>query len=146
MPKPSDEELLASAIPIDTGDADQIDIRGSEMEPRPASSGGSSIVELEATATASPDDTMSTKIRTFDSKRQPHEDHWQRQPNTTGTGAIHVKTFVAKLRLDAIEHLDKQVNQWLDNHPEYEVKFVTTNVGPLVGKRTEDALFVSVWV
>lgn len=71
---------------------------------------------------------------------------WKRAPIKTGTGACHVKTFVTKLRLDAIDHIDEQVNEWLDENPEYEVKFVTTAVGRMVGKTTEDALIMSVWV
>ncbi|MEM6332604.1 MAG: hypothetical protein AAF823_04615, partial [Planctomycetota bacterium] len=41
---------------------------------------------------------------------------------------------------------DEQVNEWLDAHPEYEVKFVSQSIGKLVGKNTEDALFMSIWV
>jgi len=90
-------------------------------------------------------EAASSKIQQF-AQRKAHEDHWNRTPNTTGKGAIHVKTFVTKLRIDAIEHLDEQVNEWLDTHPEYEVKFVSTATGKLVGKNTEDALFMNVWV
>ena len=71
---------------------------------------------------------------------------WQRPTNKDGTGATHVKTFTAKLRADSLAHLDEQINQWLDEHPEYEVKFVNTHIGPLKGKETEDALIVNVWV
>ena len=93
------------------------------------------------------DPKSSSMIHVFgESNRKPHAEHWTRTPNATGTGAIHVKTFVAKLRHDAITHLDEQVNESLDNHPEYEVKFVTTTVGKLVGKISEDAIFMNVWV
>jgi len=67
-------------------------------------------------------------------------------PNKTGHGAIHVKTFVAKLRLDSIEHMDQQINEWLDAHPDYEVKFCTMSTGELKDKLTEPALFLCVWV
>ncbi len=79
---------------------------------------------------------------------QPRADRyrWQRPTNKDGTGATHVKTFTAKLRADTLAHLDEQINQWLDEHPEYEVKFVNTHIGPLKGKETEDALIVNVWV
>ena len=129
---PDDDELLASAIPIDSDESEEDDdeLDGVELEPADDDPGAS---------------RGANKIRTFDT-RVPHEDNWKRQPNVTGRGAIHVKTFVAKLRPDAIEHLDQQINEWLDNHPEYEVKFVTTTVGELIGKTTEDALFVNVWV
>ena len=86
------------------------------------------------------------EIQTFGSKER-HDTHWHRTPNVTGTGAIHCKIFHAKLREDALEYLEIQVNQWLDEHPEYEAKFVTTSVGQLKTKTmTEDAIFMTLWV
>lgn len=128
-----EKDLLDNAIPIPTEVEDDLD----ELAP------------LEVQGVVDNDDRgaaqASSKIQQF-SQRKPHEDHWTRTPNITGQGAIHVKSFVTKLRLDAIEHLDEQVNEWLDAHPEYEVKFVSTTIGKLVGKNTEDALFMNVWV
>lgn len=88
------------------------------------------------------------KIRAFDQKLggANHEDNWQRTPNITGTGAIHVKSFHCKLTGDSLEFLDRQVNEWLDAHPQYEVKQVTTSVGEWSGKMKEPALIVNVWV
>ncbi len=139
QPDPSkpinDEQLLANAIPIDVNATDANDSTDHDAE-------GLTPLELDE---SSSNVVGSTKIRTFET-RKPHEDHWKRTPNVTGSGAIHVKTFVTKLRLDAVQHLDDQVNEWLDNHPEYEVKFVSQSVGRLMGKNTEDAMFLSVWV
>ncbi len=124
---PSDDELLNAAIPIDEleDDAEGIPSEGIELSDDEPPSG--------------------REIRTF-GPTQRHEEQWNRTPNTTGQGAIHVRTFVAKLRLDAIEHMDQQVNEWLDANPQYEVKFVTSAVGELLGKTKEAAVFLSVWV
>ena len=124
-PAASDDDLLATAIPIDS-EPEQDD----RLDLAPAPAGG---------------DGASNKIRTFDQKRTSSQ-AWRRQPTATGQGASHVKTFVSKLRLEALDHLDEQVNDWLDEHPEYEVKFVTTSVGQLVGKTPEDAIIMTVWV
>ncbi len=134
----TDDELLANAIPIDDleDDADQLQIEDSEAE---------DMEPIDLAEASSDGDSGASKIRQF-GKQGRHEDKWNRQPNVTGQGAIHVKTFVAKLRLDAMDNLDDQVNQWLDQNPEYEVKFVTTSVGDLKGKLTEQALFMNVWV
>jgi len=132
----SDEELLADAIPIDVNATDANE--GTDHDAQ-------ALTPIDLDETASSSVVGSSKIRTFDTHK-PHIDHWKRTPNVTGSGAIHVKTFVTKLRLDAINHLDDQINEWLDNHSEYEVKFVSQSIGQLVGKNTEDALFVSVWV
>ena len=88
------------------------------------------------------------KIRTFDQRLggAKHEDSWNRTPNVTGTGAIHVKSFHCKLTGDSLDFLDQQINEWLDEHPQYEVKFVTTGIGTWSGKLKEPNLIVNVWV
>ena len=86
-----------------------------------------------------------SKITSF-GKEKRHEETWSRTPNTTGTGAIHVKTFHCKLTEDAIAYMDQMVNDWLDAHPQYEVKFVTSTIGTMTGKLKEPALFCQVWV
>jgi hypothetical protein len=88
------------------------------------------------------------KITTFEQKLGAgrHEDSWDRTPNLTGTGAIHVKSFHCRLTGDSLEFLDQQINEWLDKHPQYEVKLVTTAVGTWSGKLKEPNLVVNVWV
>ncbi len=87
------------------------------------------------------------KIQSFGGPGGSHEDEWQRSPHATGHGAIHVKTFHASLQDNALEFMDRQINEWLDAHPEYEVKFATTTIGELKKKTgNEPALFVNVWV
>ncbi|MEM9883405.1 MAG: hypothetical protein AAF800_10845 [Planctomycetota bacterium] len=132
----SDDDLLANAIPIDLSEEDE------------SSGGADELTPIDISQDPADGNTnQQSKIQVFgEAQRKAHADHWNRTPNATGSGAIHVKTFVAKLRHDAIDHLDEQVNTWLDAHPEYEVKFVTTSVGKLVGKISEDALFMNVWV
>lgn len=88
---------------------------------------------------------MAPKIRAFDRERR-HEDTWSRTPNSTGSGAIHVRTFHSKLTEDALHFMDQSINEWLDAHPQYEVKFVSSTVGVLTGKLKEPALICQVWV
>jgi hypothetical protein len=137
----SEEQLLANAIPIEINDAEENDTTDHDAELLDVES----LDPIEVDPAPASSVVGSNKIRTFDT-RERHEENWKRTPNVTHSGAIHVKTFITKLRLDALEHLDHQINSWLDDHPEYEVKFVTQSIGKLVGKNTEDALFVSVWV
>lgn len=88
---------------------------------------------------------LSRKITAFgESKR--HEEDWNRTPNTTGTGAIHVRSFHCKLTDDALTYMDGVINQWLDEHPEYEIKFVTSTVGTMTGKLKEPHLISQIWV
>ena len=41
--------------------------------------------------------------------------------------------------------MDDKINEWLDNHPEVDVKLVNTNIGPIEGKNGEQAMFVMIW-
>lgn len=90
----------------------------------------------------------SSKIKTFEQRLGAgrHEDKWARTPNSTGTGAIHVKSFHCRMTGDSLEFLDQQINEWLDAHPQYEVKMVTSSVGTWSGKLKEPNLIVNVWV
>jgi len=85
------------------------------------------------------------KITAF-GKEAKHEDKWSRTPNLNGTGAIHVKTFHSKITDDALAYMDQQINEWLDAHPEYEVKFVSSTVGIHSGKLKEPHLICNLWV
>ncbi len=89
--------------------------------------------------------TGSRQITAF-GKEKRHEDQWARSPNTTGHGAIHVKTFHAKLTGDALEYMDQCINEWLDAHPQYEVKFTSSTVGTVTSKIKEPNIICQVWV
>jgi hypothetical protein len=109
-----------------------------------------SVVASGARLGRSPSTTPSqggSKIRSFTQQLgEAHEEKWSRTPNTTGTGAIHVKSFHCKLTGDSLKYLDEQINEWLDGHPQYEVKSVTTSIGLWTGKLKEPNLIVNVWV
>ncbi len=122
-PKPKEEDLsLDDTLPLDLGE-----------EPVPV--------------VRSPEPS-GHKIKTFEQKLGAgrHEDKWARTPNVTGAGAIHVKSFHCRLTGDSLEFIDQQINEWLDAHPQYEVKFVTTSIGMWSGKLKEPNLIVNVWV
>lgn len=143
LPNP-DDDLLADAIPIDMDEGDSLlddAIPIGEVTEEAAVSDG---IDL-----AGDDDSRPRQeIRTVDTGKSKVDSHskYHRAVNTTRTGGIRAKTFVAKLRLDAIEHLDHQINDWLEAHPDYEVKYATTVVGELTGKIKEPALFMTVFV
>ena len=154
--KPGDDDLLAHAIPIEQiEDADEleeaeeieeVETADDDHDARPKIVKTSEPEELESIELSEEDtEGEAKKIETFD-RHGHYQENWKRPPNKTEQGATHIRTFVAKLRLDAIEHLDEQVNEWLDEHPEYEVKLVTTSIGILTGKLKEDAIFMTVWV
>jgi hypothetical protein len=71
---------------------------------------------------------------------------FKRPSHVSGTGACRVRTFHGRLSDDGLAYTDDKINEWLDNHPEIEVKFVNCIVGPLEGKVTgEQGLIVAIW-
>ncbi|HWB18980.1 MAG TPA: hypothetical protein VG711_01675 [Phycisphaerales bacterium] len=98
-----------------------------------------------AEETEGPSTFAKRPITPFGSEKQ-HDEKWRRSPNTTGHGAIHVRTFHCKLTEDALNYMDQLINEWLDSHPQYEVKFVTSTIGTFTGKLKEPALICQVWV
>jgi hypothetical protein len=116
---------------------------GQGMQPAPGSSPG-------VPAPVHPPDgpEVKPKIQAFEKSNSigRTEDLWKRQTNKTGVGATHVKSFHAKLTGESLEFLDKQINEWLDAHPDHEVKFSTATVGEWTGKLREPNLIVQVWV
>jgi hypothetical protein len=70
---------------------------------------------------------------------------WKRQLKQSANGACRVRTFHGKLSDQGLEYIDEAINVWLDDHPEVDIKFVTTSVGMFDGKFKDIALIVNVW-
>ncbi|MGE5612607.1 MAG: hypothetical protein ACM359_25385 [Bacillota bacterium] len=70
---------------------------------------------------------------------------YKRAPNATGHGAVRVRSFHGRLSEEGMLFLDDKINEWLDAHPEIEVKFVTTTIGQFEGKIREAAIVMNVW-
>jgi hypothetical protein len=89
--------------------------------------------------------TTHKKIKAFgeDSGRKQHE--WQRKTIVSGQGACRMKSFHGKYSDQGLQYLDDAVNEWLDAHPDVEVKFVTSTVGVFEGKIREPALVLNLW-
>ena len=88
---------------------------------------------------------VKSKIRALGPETTRKEHNWKRTPVTSGTGACRVKSFHGKYSDQGMEHLDDVINEWLDAHPEVEVKFVTSTVNTFEGKIREPALVLNVW-
>lgn len=120
------------------------------IAPRPSTPSAGPSISAQTPAAPPPHETqaVSSKIRSFGHSMGEghHQETWKRPTNVTGAGATHVRSFHCRLAAEAVEYLDKQINEWLDQHPDYEVKFVTTNVGEWTGKLKEPNLIVQVWV
>ena len=122
---------------------------GQGMQPAPgATPSASTTPTVHAPGHTPEGPEVKPKIQAFEKSNSigRTEDSWKRQTNKTGVGATHVKSFHAKLTGESLEFLDKQINEWLDAHPDHEVKFSTATVGEWTGKLREPNLIVQVWV
>ena len=41
--------------------------------------------------------------------------------------------------------MDDKINEWIDMHPEVEIKHVSTTIGVFEGKIRDQALIVNIW-
>jgi len=128
------------ALPVD-GDEELINLEDDDAAP--ASSGAAG-----AAATGTPIGQLApaSKIRLTGGGDKHTYTRFKRTAHVAGNGACRVRSFHGRLSDDGLAFMDDKINEWLDNHPEIEVKMVNCVVGPLEGKVTgERALFVTVW-
>lgn len=86
------------------------------------------------------------KIQTFGQvKVRQERKQFKRKPAVTGQGACRVRTFHSKIQAESIEFMDNAINEWLDDNPDIEVKFVTTSIGTMAGKFPEPNIILNVW-
>jgi hypothetical protein len=85
------------------------------------------------------------KIIAFGEEAHHKKHEWKRKTTCNGTGACRVKTFHGKYSDQGMNYLDDAINEWLDNHPDVEIKFVTSTVATFEGKIREPALVLNVW-
>lgn len=91
------------------------------------------------------DGTPDKKIQAFGMTSNVQHHDWKRQPVKTGTGAVRVRSFHGRLSDQGLGYIDEAINEWLDQHPEIEIKFVTSTVGVFEGKIREPALVMNLW-
>jgi len=70
---------------------------------------------------------------------------YKRATHYNKTGAIRMRTFHCRLSEQGVEYLDQTVNDWLEHHPDIEVKFTSSTIGLWDGKLKEPTLIINVW-
>jgi len=70
---------------------------------------------------------------------------YQRELQPDGRGASRVRIYHCKLSDGPIIQLNRQINEWLDMHPDVQVKFATTNIGTWEGRHAEQHLIVTLY-
>jgi len=122
----------------------------SSATPSTSAPGGTPTTPLVASAT-SPTyaEEGKSKIHGFGHSKPMDsvESRWKRPLQKSGTGATHVRTFAGSLTQHGLEFLDRHINEWLDSHPDAEVKFASLQVGDMpTATGREPALIAQVWI
>jgi hypothetical protein len=87
-----------------------------------------------------------SKIQAFGvAQSRAHLTKFNRPTTVNGFGACRVRTFHGRLSDEGLAYMDDKINEWLDTHPDIEIKFCTSTVGQYDGKIKEPALIVNVW-
>lgn len=59
--------------------------------------------------------------------------------------ATRCKTFHCKMADAPIVHLNEQINEWVDAHPDVAIKFATQTVGVIEGKHSDPHLLITIF-
>lgn len=65
--------------------------------------------------------------------------------NQGATGATRCRTFHCRLTEAAMAYMNEQVNEWVDSHPEIEIKFATNVIAALDGKAIDQQLILTLF-
>ncbi len=60
-------------------------------------------------------------------------------------GATRLRTFHCKLTGAAVDFMNNQINEWMDQNDKIIIKFATSTIGNFEGKHTEPNLIVTVF-
>ena len=71
--------------------------------------------------------------------------HYKRPLLPAGHGASRVRVFHCKLSEGPLMQLNKQMNEWIDMHPDVEVKIANTTIGTWEGRHSEQHIIMSLY-
>ena len=89
--------------------------------------------------------TSTSRIHAFGVAGSMAKTSYKRAPTVSATGAIRIRSFHGRLSEQGLEYMDNQINEWLDQHPDIEIKQACANVGMFEGKLKEMALIVNIF-
>jgi hypothetical protein len=73
------------------------------------------------------------------------EPTYKRSLMTESPHATRCKTFHCKMSDAPIVHLNEQINEWVDAHPDVVIKFATQTVGVVEGKHNDPHLLITIF-
>ena len=102
-------------------------------------------LEAEEAPTSHSAEPHKSKIHGITSTAALAQHSYKRPTHYNKTGAVRMRTFHCRLSEQGVEYLDQIINDWLEAHPDIEVKFVTSTIGMWDGKLKEPTLILNVW-
>lgn len=70
---------------------------------------------------------------------------YQRPLLPAGHGASRMRIYHCKLSEGPLMQLNRQINEWLDAHPDIEVKFATSTIGTWEGRHAEQHIILTLY-
>ncbi len=135
-----------TAAPRPNAGVEPVELEPVELEPVELEPTEDELAPVSLVEPVADEPSPASKIRAFGVANAGRAtQNWKRHTKATGNGAIRVRTFHGKLSEQGMDFMDNQINEWLDNHPEIEIKFVTSAIGQFEGKIREPALVLNVW-
>ena len=126
-------------------------IPGQGIRSTPAMMPNRAVVDDSPLALDGDDHTTSTaeppksKIHNITAANSIAAHKYTRTTHQNKTGAVRLRTFHCRLSEQGVDYLDQLVNDWLEAHPEVEVKFTNSTIGLWDGKLKEPTLILNVW-
>jgi hypothetical protein len=90
----------------------------------------------------------STQIHGFSGSEMTTQlaDRQYQRPLLKGTrAATRCRTFHCKLTDTSLQHLNEQINEWVDEQEGVEIKFALSNIGVVEGKHADPHLIVTIF-
>lgn len=124
-----------------------------EKKPEPASGGEYDPIEVPIALAEVEDKPQvvagpSAQIHGFsggDMLAQSAEREYKRPLLHDTQSATRCRTFHCKLTDASFANLNEQVNEWVDEHEDIEIKFALSNIGVVEGKHADPHLIVTVF-
>ena len=68
-----------------------------------------------------------------------------RQVGGSAQGATRCRTFHSKLNANALQFMNRQINEWVDKNENMAIKFATSTIGTFEGKHAEPNLLLTIF-
>lgn len=106
-------------------------------------------IELDTEDEGAEVEMSSTRIHTVGDgglgKSAKADSDLKRPLNPNATGASRCRTFHCRISEGAVEFMNNQINEWLDEREDVTLKFAVSTIGLFEGKHTEPNIIMTVF-